>query len=85
VVLGVAAPLPEGRRDPEGERVYLTQLVGEPVIGALGRLTAIFGRALRTLAENGRAGSELLEELLLVAESFDPAEFWREAITASSS
>ena len=50
-------------------------------------LTAQIAQVERALeeCENGRAGSELLEELLLVAESFDPAEFSREAITASSS
>lgn len=76
--------LPAGRRDLPGERLYREDLAGEPVIGALGRLTAVFGKALRILHDRGRADSELLVELLPVLDTFDPAEFSRSAVTGRS-
>jgi hypothetical protein len=76
--------LPAGRRDDLGERLYSEDLASEPVIGALGRLTAVFGQALRILHDNGRADSELLDELLPVLDTFDPAEFSRQAVSGES-
>jgi len=74
--------LPSGWPDPEGERLYRSELAGEPVLGALGRLLAVFGHALRDLSHAGVVHSELLEELLPAIDSIDPEEFSRDAVTA---
>jgi hypothetical protein len=76
--------LPAGRRDRNGEMLYREDLAGEPVIGALGRLTTVFGKALRILHDHGRADGELLGELLPVLDTFDPVEFSRSAVTGDS-
>lgn len=76
--------LPDGKPDREGEELYLDDLAGEPVIGALGRLSAVFGRALLHLHEAGVARSDLLEELLPVISAIDPIEFSRDAIIGST-
>jgi hypothetical protein len=75
--------LPAGKPDQEGERLYSEDLAGEPVIGALGRLSAIFGTALRRLHDDGIASSELLTELLPVIDSMNPEEFSRDSITST--
>ncbi|MCW3018856.1 MAG: hypothetical protein JWN10_1164 [Solirubrobacterales bacterium] len=74
-------PTPAGRRDKSSEALYLEDLAGEPVIGALGRLTAIFAIAMRTLHEAGCVTSDLLTELLPAFADFDPAAFSRSAVT----
>lgn len=73
---------PEGKRDGRGELLYETQLAGEPVIGALGRLLAVFGRSLRHLYDAGVARDDLLTELLPAIDSIDPREFSREVVMA---
>lgn len=78
-------PPPADRKDARGETLYRDDLAGEPVIGALGRLTAIFGIALRTLHECGLVTSDLLTELLPAFADFDPAAFSRSAFTGSTS
>lgn len=78
-------PPPAGRQDAPGEALYREDLAGEPVIGALGRLTAIFGIALRTLHEWGCVTSDLLTELLPAFEDFDPAAFSRSAVIGTES
>ncbi len=78
-------PPPAGRQDAPGEALYREDLAGEPVIGALGRLTAIFGIALRTLHERGCVTSDLLTELLPAFEDFDPAAFSRGAVIGTES
>lgn len=75
-------PPPPGRQDALGETLYSEDLAGEPVIGAVGRLTAIFGIALRTLHERGCVASDLLTELIPAFSDFDPAAFSRSAITS---
>lgn len=67
--------LPSGRPDAAGERLYQDELAGKPVIGALGRLLAIFGMAMRELHNYGVVRSDLLDELLPALEGCDPAEF----------
>ncbi len=44
---------PGGKPDAPGELLYETELAGEPVVGALGRLLGVFGRALRQLYGRG--------------------------------
>lgn len=75
--------LPPGRPDKEGEQLYNKDLAGEQVIGALGRLAAIFGRALDHLSKEGAAGSELLNELLPSITSIHPSAFSRRSITGT--
>lgn len=76
-------PPPPGRSDKPGETLYNEDLAGEPVIGAVGRLTAIFGIALRTLHERGCVTSDLLTELIPAFADFDPAAFSRSAVTGT--
>jgi hypothetical protein len=73
--------LPPGRRDAEGERLYDTQLAGEPVLGALGRLLGVFAGALCQLSDAGVVHGDLLAELLPAISIIDPMEFTREAVT----
>lgn len=74
--------LPPGRQpDPEGERLYEAQLVGEPVLGALGRLLGVFAGALTRLSDTGTVQSDLLAELLPAIGVIDPTEFTRDAVT----
>ncbi len=70
------------RPDPEGQGIYESELAGELVIGALGRMVAVFGKALRVLHDGGLADSELLVELLPVIDSMDARQFTSEAIAA---
>jgi hypothetical protein len=74
-------PPPPDRQDALGVALYNEDLAGEPVIGAIGRLTAIFGIALRTLHERGCVTSDLLTELIPAFADFDPAAFSRSAVT----
>jgi hypothetical protein len=78
-------PPPPDRQDATGETLYREDLAGEPVIGALGRLTAIFGIALRTLHERGCVASDLLAELVPAFADFNPAAFSRSAIAGTES
>lgn len=75
--------LPSRRRDVEGERLYRDELAGEPVIGALGRLLAIFGKAMRVLHSYGVVRSDLVDELLPALDGCDPAEFSRDVVTGN--
>lgn len=75
------ARLPNGKKDAIGEKVYQDDLAGEPVIGALGRLLAVFGKGMRELHNHGRVQSDLLAELLPTIDTFDPAGFSRNAVT----
>jgi hypothetical protein len=76
-------PPPPGRKDKPGEALYTQDLADEPVIGAIGRLTAIFGIALRTLHEHGCVTSDLLTELIPAFADFDSAAFSRHAVTGT--
>ena len=76
--------LPAGKPDAEGEAVYRADLAGELVIGALGRLSAIFGRGPRHLHDAGLAQSEPLTELLPAIDSIDAKAFSRNALTNGS-
>lgn len=76
--------LPTGEKDAIGKKLYRDDLAGEPVIGALGRLLAVFGKAMRVLHDHGRVRSDLLAELLPTIDTFDPAEFSRNAVTGDS-
>ena len=78
------AELPAGKKDVVGEKLYREELAGEPVIGALGRLLAVFGKAMRELHDHGRVQSNLLTELLPTIDTFDPAEFSRNAVASDS-
>lgn len=68
--------------DPKGRGIYEAELAGELVIGALGRMVAVFGKALRQLHDSGVADSALLVELLPVIDSMDARQFTNAAIAA---